>query len=203
MGMALSSCTVPAAGKPNFVLGDDEIEMGVGIHGEPGRRRMALMPAAESVAHMAEAILADLPFRAGDRVIAMLNGMGGTPLIELYLVYGELEQLLRSRQITHRPPPGRQLHHQPRHGRLLDHAVAGRRRVAVAVGRPGADAGPALGDLNMAVSKEDVLRWLDASQKVFAENRRAADRAGFSCRRRRLRNQSGPRLHCGAGGAVR
>jgi phosphoenolpyruvate---glycerone phosphotransferase subunit DhaK len=58
------------------------------------------MPAAESVAHMGEAILADLPFRAGDRVIAMLNGMGGTPLIELYLVYGELEQQLRSRQIT-------------------------------------------------------------------------------------------------------
>jgi len=100
MGMALSPCTVPAAGKPNFVLGDDEIEMGVGIHGEPGRRRMALMPAAESVAHMAEAILADLPFRAGDRVIAMLNGMGGTPLLELYLVYAELEQYLRARQIT-------------------------------------------------------------------------------------------------------
>jgi len=100
MGMALSPCTVPAAGKPNFVLGDDEIEMGVGIHGEPGRRRMSLMPAAASVAHMAEAILADLPFRAGDRVIAMLNGMGGTPLLELYLAYGELEQHLRGRQIT-------------------------------------------------------------------------------------------------------
>ena len=100
MGMALSPCTVPAAGKPNFVLADDEIEMGVGIHGEPGRRRMPLMPAAESVAHMTEAILADLPFRAGDRVIAMLNGMGGTPLLELYLVYGELERQLRGRQIT-------------------------------------------------------------------------------------------------------
>ena len=71
----------------------------------------------------------------------------------------------------HRPPPRRQLHHQPRHGRLLDHPLAGRRRVAVAVGRPGADAGPAMGDVNMAVSREDVLRWLDASQKVFAENR--------------------------------
>jgi dihydroxyacetone kinase-like protein len=61
---------------------------------------MALMPAAESVAHMAEAIIDDLPFRAGDRVVAMLNGMGGTPLVELYLVYGELEQYLRSRKIT-------------------------------------------------------------------------------------------------------
>src|SRR3954469_12869534 len=100
MGMALSPCTVPAAGKPNFVLGDDEIEMGVGIHGEPGRRRMPLMPAAAAVAHMADSILSDLPFRPGDRVIAMLNGMGSTPLLELYLVYGELEQHLRSRQIS-------------------------------------------------------------------------------------------------------
>jgi dihydroxyacetone kinase-like protein len=74
--------------------------MGVGIHGEPGRRRMPLMPAAESVAHMAEAILADLPFRTGDRVVAMLNGLGGTPLLELYLVYGELEQYLRGRGIS-------------------------------------------------------------------------------------------------------
>jgi dihydroxyacetone kinase-like protein len=100
MGMALSACIPPAAGKPNFVLGDDEIEMGVGIHGEPGRRRMPLMSAAESVAHMTDAILADAPFRAGDRVMAMLNGMGGTPLLELYLVYAELEQYLRARQIT-------------------------------------------------------------------------------------------------------
>lgn len=99
MGMALGPCTVPAAGKPNFTLGDDEIEMGVGIHGEPGRRRLALMPAAEAVAHMAEAIVTDLPFRSGDRVIAMLNGMGGTPLIELYIAYGEVENYLRGRQI--------------------------------------------------------------------------------------------------------
>jgi dihydroxyacetone kinase-like protein len=99
MGMALTSCTVPAAGKPNFVLGDDEIEMGVGIHGEPGRRRMPHMPAAESIAHMTDAIVADLPFRAGDRVIAMVSGMGGTPLIELYLVYRELEQILRARKL--------------------------------------------------------------------------------------------------------
>ena len=100
MGMALSACIPPAAGKPSFVLGDGEIEMGVGIHGEPGRRRMPLMSAAESVAHMTDAILADAPLRAGDRVIAMLNGMGGTPLLELYLVYAELEQYLRARQIT-------------------------------------------------------------------------------------------------------
>ena len=100
MGMALTSCTVPAAGKPTFELGEGEIEMGVGIHGEPGRKRMPLRPVKELVAHMAEAILADLPIRGGDRVIAMVSGMGGTPLLELYLVYRELEQILRGRQIA-------------------------------------------------------------------------------------------------------
>ena len=96
----MSPGTVPAAGKPGFTLGEDEIEMGIGIHGEPGRQRMALLPARELTAHMADAIVADLPFGAGDRVIAMVNGMGGTPLIELYLVYWELEQWLRARQIA-------------------------------------------------------------------------------------------------------
>ena len=100
MGMALTSCTVPAAGKPTFELGEGEIEMGVGIHGEPGRKRMPHRPIKELAAHLAEAIVADLPFRGGDRVIAMVSGMGGTPLIELYLVYGELEQILRGRQIA-------------------------------------------------------------------------------------------------------
>jgi phosphoenolpyruvate---glycerone phosphotransferase subunit DhaK len=100
MGMALSPCTVPAAGKPSFALGEDEIEMGIGIHGEPGRERMRLRTAGELIAHMAEAILADLPFRGGDRVIAMVNGMGGTPLMELYLVYRELAQILEARQIA-------------------------------------------------------------------------------------------------------
>jgi phosphoenolpyruvate---glycerone phosphotransferase subunit DhaK len=100
MGMALRPCTVPAAGKPGFLLGEDEIEMGVGIHGEPGRERMPILPARELTAHMAEAILADLPFRGGDRVIAMVNGMGGTPLMELYLIYGELELVLQARQVS-------------------------------------------------------------------------------------------------------
>ena len=100
MGMALTPCTVPAAGKPGFELGDGEIEMGVGIHGEPGRERMPLRPVKELVAYMAEAILADLPFRGGDRVIAMVSGMGGTPPLELYLVYRELELILRGRQIA-------------------------------------------------------------------------------------------------------
>ena len=100
MGMALSPCTVPAAGKASFQLADDEIEMGIGIHGEPGRECMRLLPAREVTAHMAEAILADLPFRSGDRVIAMVNGMGGTPLMELYLVYRELDAILQARKIA-------------------------------------------------------------------------------------------------------
>jgi dihydroxyacetone kinase-like protein len=100
MGMALTAGTVPAAGKPGFELGDGEIEMGVGIHGEPGRERMLLRPVKALVAYMAEAILADLPFRGGDRVIAMVSGMGGTPPLELYLVYRELELILRARQIA-------------------------------------------------------------------------------------------------------
>ena len=99
MGMALSSCTVPAAGKPTFELGEGDIEMGVGIHGEPGRKRMPIRPIKELAAHMAEAILTDLPIRAGGRVIAMVSGLGGTPPLELYVVYQELELILRARQI--------------------------------------------------------------------------------------------------------
>jgi len=100
MGMALNPCTVPAAGKPGFTLRDDEVEMGIGIHGEPGRERMPIRTAHELTAQMAATILSDLPFAGGDRVIAMVNGMGGTPLLELYLVYGELAQVIRSRGIA-------------------------------------------------------------------------------------------------------
>jgi dihydroxyacetone kinase-like protein len=100
MGMALTSCTVPARGTPTFAIGDDEMEIGIGIHGEPGRERRALQPADEIVEFLAGAVLADLPFRRGDRVIAMVNGMGGTPLIELYIVYRKLDELCRGRGVT-------------------------------------------------------------------------------------------------------
>jgi dihydroxyacetone kinase-like protein len=100
MGMALTSCTVPAAGKPTFEIGDDEMEIGVGIHGEPGRTRMALKSSKEIVEMMAEAIVSDLPFASGDEVIAMVNGMGGTPLIELYVVYNDLNEYLKAKGIT-------------------------------------------------------------------------------------------------------
>jgi dihydroxyacetone kinase-like protein len=99
MGMALTSCIVPAAGKPTFDIGIDEMEIGIGIHGEPGRTRMALKPAKEIVEMMAEAVITDLPYKSGDSVIAMVNGMGGTPLIELYLVFNELNQICQAKGI--------------------------------------------------------------------------------------------------------
>jgi dihydroxyacetone kinase-like protein len=100
MGMALTSCTTPAAGSPTFELADDEMEIGIGIHGEPGRERLPLESAHEIVARLAGAVVEDLPFGEGDRVLAFVNGMGGTPLMELYVVYNELHKLLAERGIT-------------------------------------------------------------------------------------------------------
>ena len=100
MGMALTSCAVPAAGKPTFDIGDDEMEIGIGIHGEPGRERMALKTAKEITEMMAEAVISDIPFKRGDQVIAMVNGMGGSPLIELYIIYNELDQICKAKGIT-------------------------------------------------------------------------------------------------------
>jgi phosphoenolpyruvate---glycerone phosphotransferase subunit DhaK len=100
MGMALTSCTVPAAGKPTFELADDEMEIGIGIHGEPGRERMKVKPAHEVVEMMATAIVEDLPYSSGDNVLAFVNGMGGTPLIELYVVFNELNKFLSGRGVT-------------------------------------------------------------------------------------------------------
>jgi dihydroxyacetone kinase-like protein len=94
MGMALTSCTVPAAGKPTFDLPDNEMEIGIGIHGEPGRRRVPMAPAREVAEQLIEPILADLDFTGGDGVLAFVNGMGGTPLLELYLMYQEVATIL-------------------------------------------------------------------------------------------------------------
>jgi dihydroxyacetone kinase-like protein len=95
-GVALSSCVPPAAGKPIFDLPDGEIELGIGIHGEPGRQRSQTTPASELVAVMLEAVLSDLAPAPGSRVLPFVNGMGGTPLIELYLLYGEVDRQLRA-----------------------------------------------------------------------------------------------------------
>ncbi|MBP1464405.1 dihydroxyacetone kinase subunit DhaK [Candidatus Chloroploca sp. M-50] len=100
MGMALTSCVVPHAGKPTFDLPDDEMEIGIGIHGEPGRTRVKVGHAADIAAMLAGPILEDLPFKQGDHVLAFVNGMGGTPLIELYLMYNELNKILTSHGIT-------------------------------------------------------------------------------------------------------
>ncbi|HYL43244.1 MAG TPA: dihydroxyacetone kinase subunit DhaK [Ktedonobacteraceae bacterium] len=100
MGMALTSCTVPAAGKPTFDLGEDEMEIGIGIHGEPGRRRVKLAPAADITEMLANPVIEDLGLKSGDRVLAMVNGMGGTPLMELYIVYDALNRILGGKGIT-------------------------------------------------------------------------------------------------------
>ena len=94
MGLALTTCTVPAVGHPTFELGEDEMELGVGIHGEPGRQRLPLAPAREIASLLVEPVLSDLPFAKGDPVIAFVNGLGGTPLIELYLMFNEVQKIL-------------------------------------------------------------------------------------------------------------
>jgi phosphoenolpyruvate---glycerone phosphotransferase subunit DhaK len=94
MGLALTSCTLPAVGHPSFELGDDEMELGVGIHGEPGRERVPLAPAREIAAMLVEPVLADLPFRSGDGVVCFVNGLGGSPLIELYVMFNEVSRIL-------------------------------------------------------------------------------------------------------------
>jgi phosphoenolpyruvate---glycerone phosphotransferase subunit DhaK len=100
MGIALTACTPPAKGEPLFELGDDEIEIGVGIHGEPGRRRAKWMPANDIVDEILAAVLPDLPFEKGDRVAVMVNGLGGTPISELYLLYGIVHERLAAKGIT-------------------------------------------------------------------------------------------------------
>jgi len=94
MGVALTPCTVPAAGRPNFTLADDEMEMGVGIHGEPGRRRVPLASADAIAAELLEAILKDLAPGQGSEVLLLVNGFGATPLIELYLMVNSAKRFL-------------------------------------------------------------------------------------------------------------
>jgi len=100
MGIALTACTPPAKGSPLFELGDDEIEVGVGIHGEPGRRRAKMVSANEIVDELLGAVVPDLPYVSGDRVALMINGLGGTPISELYLLYGIAAEKLAAQGIT-------------------------------------------------------------------------------------------------------
>ena len=100
MGIALTACTPPAKGSPLFELGDDEMEVGVGIHGEPGRRRAKVVSANEIVDILLDAVVPDLPFSSGDKVALMINGLGGTPISELYLLYGIAHEKLAAKGIT-------------------------------------------------------------------------------------------------------
>ena len=94
MGMALTSCTVPHAGRPTFDLADDEMEIGIGIHGEPGRERLPAEPADQVAARLLEPVIDDLSLTSGGRVVVLTNGMGGTPLIELYILHRAVERIL-------------------------------------------------------------------------------------------------------------
>jgi dihydroxyacetone kinase-like protein len=100
MGMALTPCITPSSGEPSFELADDEVEIGIGIHGEPGRFREKIGPASQIAERLMTPIVEDLPFSSGDRVLAFMNGMGGTPLIELYLMYGEVARLAQEHGLT-------------------------------------------------------------------------------------------------------
>jgi dihydroxyacetone kinase-like protein len=100
MGMALTPCITPASGSPSFELAEDEVEIGIGIHGEPGRFREKIGSAAQIAERLVTPIVEDLPFNSGDSVLAFVNGMGGTPLIELYVMYNEVNKLLSGHGIT-------------------------------------------------------------------------------------------------------
>jgi dihydroxyacetone kinase-like protein len=100
MGVALSSCTPPLKGAPLFDIAEDEMEFGIGIHGEPGRRRDKTKPADAIIDEMFDAIVGDLPFKSGDRVAVMVNGLGGTPISELYLLYRRVAQRCKDAGLT-------------------------------------------------------------------------------------------------------
>jgi dihydroxyacetone kinase-like protein len=97
MGIALTSCTVPAAGRPTFALGEDEIEVGIGMHGETGRYRQKLVPAREVARMLVDPVLEAMPLPAGEPLLVFVNGMGATPLMELYIVLSEVAELLEAR----------------------------------------------------------------------------------------------------------
>jgi dihydroxyacetone kinase-like protein len=100
MGVALTSCTVPAAGKPTFQISSGDMEVGVGIHGEPGRRRQHLASADAIAAELTEAVIKDLSLKPGHEVILLVNGFGGTPILELYLMVNAARKILANAGIT-------------------------------------------------------------------------------------------------------
>ena len=100
MGMAMTPCITPASGEPSFELADDEVEIGIGIHGEPGRRRVPLAPVDDIAEMLLEPIVNDLGLKPGETVLVFVNGMGGSPLIELYVAYNSVHKILKSKGVT-------------------------------------------------------------------------------------------------------
>jgi dihydroxyacetone kinase-like protein len=107
MGIGLTPCTIPEVGHPNFTIEEGKMEVGIGHHGEPGLEVVELETAAQMAKRMTDIILPDLPFQAGDEVVVLVSGLGSTPLMELYILYNEVEKIFREKQIRiHRPYVG-------------------------------------------------------------------------------------------------
>ncbi len=204
MGVALTSCTVPAAGRPTFALGEDEMEVGVGIHGEPGRRREKLAPLDALAAEMTTALLDDLDEAVGERVLLFVNGFGATPAMELYAMYQCCSSADRGTRAFGGAVVGRQLRNLAGHGGVLADGLCDGSGHVGAVGCSGRNAVAALGDADGAVRlSRRVLR----AGRCRAERCRVGRcRAGRSGSRRQGggRNasirQSGRRMRraCGA-----
>ena len=126
MGVALTACTVPHAGVPSFELEENEIEIGIGIHGEPGRHRIPMENADGITDRLLDPVVSDLGLASGDKVLLFVNGMGGTPQSELYIVYRRAAQELAGAGRHRGPLAGGQLHHLPRNAGLLHHRPAPR-----------------------------------------------------------------------------
>ena len=148
MGMALTPCTVPHSGEPSFTLADDEMEIGIGIHGEPGRERVKLAPRRRDRRDAARLRSSrTCRSRSGDNTLLFVNGMGGTPQIELYLAYHSARNYLAEQGDRGHPLAGRQLHHLAGDAGHVDHPAQAGRRVHRAVGRSCAHRGAAVGRL--------------------------------------------------------
>ena len=181
MGVALTSCTVPAAGKPNFELDDDEMEFGVGIHGEPGRRRAKLAPADAIAEEICAAIVGDLGAASRGRALLFVNGFGGNAAGRTLSDVQQRAKILRGARRHRRPLAGRLLRHFARHGRLLDHADHARRGDGEILGRAGAYRGAALGHVALyfsetpASAKLAMPVWHSSAERTMLTARQAPE----------------------------
>ncbi len=198
MGMALTPCTVPHSGEPSFELADDEMEIGIGIHGEPGRERVKLAPADGIVAMLLDAVVEDLPYSGGDRVLLFVNGMGGTPLVELYLAYGAARAQLERRGIeVSRSLVGNYITSLEMQGMSIT-VLKLDDEFEQLWDAPVHTAGPALGSMmpGCGAERRRAGRAGDGRDRRGAPRR--ADHAGPRHRRRRPRRGHAARVHRGA-----